>query len=94
MGVIIQGIPKGSRMVVAMVDADFDGGKLDNTVFNEQVKSGVVDFDITKKDIGKYMFIRVVGIGHKPFEKKYKIKPNMNILVQPREDLLHRRDGK
>jgi len=87
MALLIQNIPKGARVCITMAD------DLKDVIYNEIVTQEFLEFETEKSDNGKDIKISMVCTGYLPYSIIEKIRPRKRILLDPKVDLLHKRDG-
>ena len=88
MALLITNIPPGARLFIAKRDNPKE------VVFNEIVNSQVLEFETEREDNGQTIIIRTAAKGYLPFETEVVIRPTLiSVMLDPKEDLLYRRDG-
>jgi len=88
MALLISNIPPGARLFISKKDNPKE------VIFNENVNSQVLEFETEREDNGQIVIIRMAAKGFLPYKKEAVIRPRLiNVILDPKEDLLYRRDG-
>jgi len=87
MSILIRNIPVGGRVCISKKD------DLKEIIFNDIVNKQVLEFETEREDNGQDIIIRLIALGYLPYTQEVKIRPKLNVILTPKEDLLYRRDG-